>query len=380
MATANKKDADPNIATSGVATSGIPAPYVSWDPDDFGEPGSGLFNNLWATVLDKNFALWTYPSGEAKGKYQLVVETTYLADDRTLGANHDGVFTNQESCGKLLNHLPSHDGQTPAELTGFKDMAQLRQFVKQLSEGATQPDGSPLIPEGTEIKAGRLCWIGERAPESNKSMGINPDCKGAQDLRSIVTTMKDSSIALPGPEFKGDLHYFRGLRCYLVRMPHVTSQGLPGFKGSNRKDSRESEVLCVTLIDPASVANLGKHMGAALTADGGSKPNGVATAGSAPAAQTQAGAAANVASSTAGINADVQVYADKFAEIAMETITTDNGNGTADFTTVRSAVSKGLKGGEMAKAIGTVNKLRANAQWWVDNGLRLEGDSISLAE
>jgi len=64
----------------------------------------------------------------------------------------------------------------------------------------------------------------------------------------------------------------------------------------------------------------------------------------------------------------------------METLSDDNGSGTADFATVRSAVSKGLKGGEMAKAIGTVNKLRANAQWWADNGLKLEGDVISLAE
>lgn len=379
MATA-KKD-DPNTTQN----TAPPAWYVSWDFEDFGEPGTGLFTKLWATILDKNFALWTYPSGEHKGKYQLVVQTTYLADDRTIGANHDGVFTDEESCGKLLNHLPSHDGATPAELTGFKDMDQLRQFVKQLSDGATQQDGSPLIPDGTQIAAGRLCWIGERAPESNKAAGINPDCKGAQDLRSIVTTMKDSGIALPGAEFKGDLHYFRGMRAYLVRMPHVTSQGLPGYKGDNRKNNRESEVLCVTQIDPASVANLGKHMGAALTTDGGAKPNGSTgqangLAGASAGVVGVSGAFAGGASASTGINADVQVYADKFAEIAMEALSDDNGTGTADFATVRSGVSKGLKGGEMAKAIGTVNKLRANAQWWADNGLKLEGDTISLAE
>lgn len=371
---ATKKDTETTTATSPGTP---PAFFVSWDPEDFGEPGSGLFNNLWATVLDKNFALWTYPSGEAKGKYLLVVETTYLADDRTVGENHDGVFKNQESCGRLLNHLPSHDGQTPAELTGFKDMGQLRQFVKNLADGATQADGSPLIPDGTEIKAGRLCWIGERVPEKMKDMGINPDCKGAQDLRSIVTTMKDNGIPMPGPEFKGDLHYFRGMRAYLVRMPHVTSQGLPGFKGESRKNQRESEVLCVTQIDPASVPNLGKHMGAALTPDGSAKPNGAVgqatVQGATPASQSAVGSNGG----GTGINADVQQYADKFAEIAMETISE---NGSADFATVRSAVSKGLKGGEMAKAIGTVNKLRANAQWWADNGLKLDGDVVSLAE
>lgn len=375
MAT-TKKDIDPGTAQ---VSSAPPAFFVSWDPEDFGEPGTGLFTKLWATILDKNFALWTYPSGEHKGKYQLVVQTTYLADDRAIGANHDGIFTDEESCGKLLNHLPSHDGATPAELTGFKDMNQLRQFVKQLADGATQSDGSPLIPDGTEIKAGRLCWIGERAPDSNKAAGINPDCKGAQDLRSIVTTMKDSGIPLPGPEFKGDLHYFRGMRAYLVRMPHVTSQGLPGYKGDNRKNNRESEVLCVTQIDPASVANLGKHMAAPLTADGSAKPNGSTGAGAvAGTAQgTPPQAAGSPAAGSTGINADVQQYADRFAEIAMETISESN---AADFATVRSAVSKGLKGGEMAKAIGTVNKLRANAQWWADNGLKLEGDTISLAE
>lgn len=367
--TGNKKD------DSTMQNTTPPAFFVSWDPEDFGEPGTGLFTKLWATVLDKNFALWTYPSGEHKGKYQLVVQTTYLADDRTMGANHDGLFTDEESCGKLINHLPSHDGVTPAELTGFKSMDQLRQFVKQLSDGATQQDGSPLIPDGTQIAAGRLCWIGERAPESNKAAGINPDCKGAQDLRSIVTTMKDSGIVLPGAEFKGDLHYFRGMRAYLVRMPHVTSQGLPGYKDANRKSNRESEVLCVTQIDPASVANLGKHMAAPLTTDGSTKPNGSTGASATP----QAGVAGGTPAGT-GINADVQQFVDRFAEVAMETISDENGTGSADFATVRSAVSKGLKGGEMAKAIGTVNKLRSNAQWWADNGLKLEGDSISLAE
>lgn len=389
MATANKKDTDPNTTMSSTNPN---AWYVTWDED--GEPGSGLPTNLWATLLDINWTIWTYPSGDNKGKYLLALETLWLADDRTIGVNHDGVFPDQESAGKLMNHLPSYDGVTPAELTGFKDMDQLRAFVGLLGNGAqtrnsdgsvsyapaTNQDGSPLLPEGTEIKAGQLVYIGEKVPTEKKHILPNPDTKAAQQKRSFITTLKDNQIALPSDA--RDIHYFRGIRAYLVRMPHVTSMGLPGYGSKNRKDGRESEVLCVTQIDPQSVANLGKHMSAALTPDGGSKPNGAtagAAVGGAAGVAGNAGAGASTGAST-GINADVQQFADKFAEIAIATISDENGTGSADFATVRSAVSKGLKGGEMAKAIGTVNKLRSNAQWWADNGLKLESDSISLAE
>jgi hypothetical protein len=380
MATANKKDADPNNANATTPGSTTPpAFFVTWDED--GEPGSGLPTNLWATLLDINWEIWTYPSGDLKGKYQLVLSTQWLADDRNIGVNHDGVFENQESCGKLMNHLPSYDGLTPAELTGFQSMDQLRQFVAQLASGATQADGSPLLPDGTTIKAGQLVYIGEKVPTEKKHVLPNPDTKGAQQKRSLLTTMKDSQIPLPSDA--RDIHYFRGIRAYLVRMPHVTSMGLPGYGSKNRKDGRESEVLCITQIDPASVANLGKHMGAALTADGGSKPNG-ATVG-APAAQASAGAATGTAGGTsalAGVNPDVMQHIDRFLEL----VATEVGEkGSADFATMRTAIISGLKPTDKAKANGAVNQLvlkPENSWWWGQNGLAIdkEGKTITFAE
>lgn len=377
MAT-TKKDTDPGQTTgtsSNPASGAPPAFFVTWDED--GEPGSGLPTNLWATLLDINWSIWTYPSGDNKGKYLLTLETNWLADDRTIGVNHDGVFDNQESCGKLMNHLPSYDGVNPAELMGFKSMDQLRQFVKQLADGATQQDGSPLLPEGTVIKAGQLIYIGEKVPTEKKHVLPNPDTKGAQQKRSLITAMKDNQIALPADA--RDIHYFRGLRAYLVRMPHVTSLGLPGYGSKNRKDGRESEVLCVTQIDPASVANLGKHMAAALSPDGSAKPNGstgasvgVAQGGATP----QAGAAASTAE---GVKPDLQGYVDKFLDV----VTTALGdNEKVDFATTRSTSITGYIGSDKAKANAAINKLKDNPAWWGENGLALSADknTITFAE